>query len=107
MVQLRDLLGKMGPALEKMDPEHANPLKATILALQEQLRGQEPKATKQARMQSVMAQGQAKKVKFRQLKESTRSLRAELEAAEQRLEELEEEIARLDQEEKILCAEVQ
>ena len=34
-------------------------------------------------------------------------MRLELEAAEQRLDELEEDIIRLDQEEKILCAEVQ
>ena len=34
-------------------------------------------------------------------------MRLELEAAEQKLEDLEEEIIRLDQEEQILCAEVQ
>jgi len=54
-----------------------------------------------------MAQGQAKRAKFKQLKESTRTMRLELEATEQKLEDLEEEIQRLDQAEKILCAEVQ
>ena len=92
---------------KKLDPDQGTALKAAVVALQEHLRVQEPKAAKQARLQSVMAQGQAKRAKFKFLKESTRTMRLELEAAEQKLEDLEEEIQRLDQEEKILCAEVQ
>ena len=53
-----------------------------------------------------MAQGQAKRAKIKALKESTRAMRLEFEAAEQKLEDLEEDIQRLDQEEKILCSEV-
>ena len=97
----------MGPVFEKLDPDQSTTLKTAVTALQEQLRVQEPKAAKQARLQSVMAQGQAKRAKLKALKETTRSMRLDLEAAEQKIEDLEEEVQRLDQEEKILCSEVQ
>ena len=61
LTQLKALLGQMGPVFEKLDPDQGSPLKSAVTALQEQLRVQEPKAAKQARLQSVMAQGQAKK----------------------------------------------
>lgn len=107
LAQLQGLLTKMCPILEHLDEEQGPALKAAVSALQDQLRSQEPKASKQARLQSVMAQVQAKRSKLKQQRDRIAALKEELGDAMEKADDLEEEVTRLVQEEKVLCAEVQ
>jgi chromosome segregation ATPase len=104
---LREFLDSWGAKLCEEQEDGDSGIKEAVLMLKEHIKGQEPKAVKQARLQSTMAQLQARKTKLKQARGQVQYFQEQLCQVEKQVDDLETDIARLEIEEKELCSEVQ
>jgi chromosome segregation ATPase len=104
---LREFLDSWGTKLCEEHEDGDTGIKEAVLMLKEHIKGQEPKAVKQARLQSTMAQLQARKGKLKHARGQVQYFQEQLCHMEKQVDDLETDISRLEIEEKELCSEVQ
>jgi chromosome segregation ATPase len=104
---LREFLDVWGSKLGGGQEESTSCVKEAITVLQEACKGQESKASKQARLRRTMTQLQARQQKVKKVRGQVVATQEKLARLEKQVTELDEDIHRLELEEKLLCTEVQ